>query len=242
MSKIEIPEYKSECSIPASQMRSLSDINLLLLKVYKPYRYGWDDAIKKYRSFYYFPSRLTQDVVYSWDESAKIQEGDTFVLREKYWDNDAKKFAFKKIMLDKAFYKTFKKVFDTDVSPETSAKFKVWDWAMQKEVEVSLWLGNTFTLRAVPAARIIGMIEALELDSDVVLVKGKTRTWDEAMVRPFDFEDGKIDQLPWNFIKFKVRGEWMDTRYQFKEGKVFDITPPSNPTVSEMSEEDIPFR
>lgn len=241
MSKIEVPDYKSECTIPASQMRALSDVTLLLLKVYKPYRYGWDDSTKKYRSFYYFPARLTQDIVYSWSDEAKIQDGDAFVLREKYWDNDVKKFAFKKIMIDSSFYKTFKKVFDTDVSPESSAKFNVWNWALQKEVEVTLWLGNTFTLRAVPAARIIGMIEALELDSDVVLVKGKTRTWDEAMIRPYDFEDSKLDLLPWNFIKFKVRGEWMDTRYQFKEGKEFNIIPPSPTDDEDIDIDNLPF-
>lgn len=60
-----IPEYKSECAVPAAKMRLLSDQSILILKVYKPYRYGWDDSVKKYRSFYYFPARLTADVVYS---------------------------------------------------------------------------------------------------------------------------------------------------------------------------------
>ena len=47
-----IPEYKSECAVPAAKMRLLSDQSILILKVYKPYRYGWDDSV-------------TADVVYS---------------------------------------------------------------------------------------------------------------------------------------------------------------------------------
>lgn len=61
----KIPEYKSECGVNASQMRALNDKPILILKVYKPYRHGWDDNIKKFRSFYNFPARLSEEVIYS---------------------------------------------------------------------------------------------------------------------------------------------------------------------------------
>ena len=235
-----IPEYKSECAVPAAKMRLLSDQSILILKVYKPYRYGWDDSVKKYRSFYYFPARLTADVVYSWDESAKIQEWDTFVLREKFWDNDERKFAFRKIGLDKTFYKTYRKVMDVDIAPSKDATVNVWDGGMQKEVPVTMGLGNTFTLRGVPASRVIGMLEAHDLDANVELVDGKDKTWNPAKVRPYDFEDNLINELSGKFIKFKVRGEGMDTRFTFKEGDEFD--PTAMPTQPEgIAESDIPF-
>lgn len=233
-----IPEYKSECAVPAAKMRLLSDQSILILKVYKPYRYGWDDSIKKYRSFYYFPSRLTADIVYSWDESAKIQEWDTFVLREKFWDNEVRKFWFKKIGLDKTFYKTYRKVMDVDIAPSKPVTFPVWNSELQKEVDVTMALGNTFTLRGVPASRVIGMLEAHDLDSNVELVDGKDKTGNPAKVRPYDFEDELINELTGKFIKFKVRGEGMDTRFAFKEGDEFDIT--SQPS-SDIDVEDLPF-
>lgn len=234
-----IPEYKSECAVPAAKMRLLSDQSILILKVYKPYRYGWDDSVKKYRSFYYFPARLTADVVYSWDESAKIKDGDTFVLREKFWDNNERKFAFRKIGLDKTFYKTYRKVMDVDIAPSKDATFNIWDGGMQKEVPVVMGLGNTFTLRGVPASRIIGMIEAHDLDANVELVDGKDKTGNPAKVRPYDFEDNLINELSGKFIKFKVRGEGMDTRFTFKEGEEFD--PTAMPEGEPIDVDDLPF-
>lgn len=235
-----IPDYKSECAVPASKMRLLSDIDIMILKVYKPYRYGWDDSIKKYRSFYYFPERLTQEVVYSWDESAKIQEGDTFSLREKYWDDAEKKFAFKKIGYDANFYRTFKKVFDVDIAPASEATFNIWNSQMKAEVPVTMGLGNTFTLRAVPASRVIGMLEAHDLDADVPLTDGKDKLGNPSKIRPYDFEDALVEKLQGKFIKFKVRGEGIDTRFTFKEAKEFDPTITSTST-DELTVEDTPF-
>lgn len=239
----KIPEYKSECGVNASQMRALNDKPILILKVYKPYRHGWDDNIKKFRSFYNFPSRLSEEVIYSWDESAKIKEGDTFSLREKFWDGDMKKFGFRKIKFDGAMYKAFKKVFDVDIAPWADANFKVYDSQLKQEVEATFGLGNTFTLKAVSASRVIGMIEALELDSDVVLVDGKDKTGNPAKVRPYDFEDAIVPKLAGKFLKPKVRGEGMDTRYTFKEVPAFSIEEDSNKNPFEpISVEDIPFR
>lgn len=238
---IKIPEYKSEVAVPAAKMRLLSEQSILILKVYKPYRYGWDDSEKKYRSFYYFPARLTADVVYSWSEEAKIQEWDTFVLREKFWDNNERKFWFRKIGVDRQFYKTFRKVMDIDIAPSKDVTFDVWDSGIQKEVPVKMGLGNTFTLRWVPASRVIGMIEAHDLDANVQLVDGKDKTGNPAKVRPFDFEDALIGDLVGKFIKFKVRGEWMDTRYTFKEGEEFDPTTMPETQAGWVTIEDVPF-
>lgn len=236
---MNIPEYKSECAIPASKMRGLSDKSILILKVYSPYRHGWDDSQKKFRSFYYFPARLTSDIVYSWDESAKIKDGDTFVLREKFWDDSVRKFGFKKTGVDGTFYKTYKKVFDMDVAIKDDTVFNIWDGQLKKEVPVTMGLGNTFTIRNVLASRVIGMIEAHDLDSWVELVDGKDKTGNPAKVRPYDFEDALVKELTGKFIKFKVRGEGMDTRFTFKEGEAFD--PTSAPVSDEITMDDIPF-
>lgn len=222
----KIPEYKSECGVNASQMRALNDKPILILKVYKPYRHGWDDNIKKFRSFYNFPARLSDEVIYSWDESAKIKEGDTFSLREKFWDGDMKKFGFRKIKFDGAMYKAFKKVFDVDIAPWMDADFKVYDSTIKQEVEATFGLGNTFTLKAVSKSKIVWMIEALDMDANVQLVDGKDKTGNPAKVRPFDFEDEIAPNLAGKFLKMKVRGQWMDTRYTFTEAPSFDINIP----------------
>lgn len=232
----KVPEYKSECSVNASQMRALTGNPILILKVYKPYRHGWDDNIKKFRSFYNLPSRIRDEVVYSWDESAKIQEGDTFTLREKFWDSGVKKFGFKKVDFNWDMKKLFKKVYDVDIAPSLDCKFKVYDSQIKQEVEVEFGLGNTFTLKSVSASRVIGMIEALDMDADVVLVDGKDKTGNPAKIRPYDFEEAIAPNLAGKFLSFKVRGEGMDTRYTFKEAPSFNIdAEPAIPV------EDIPF-
>ena len=113
---------------------------------------------------------------------------------------------------------------DIDIAPSKDATFNIWDGGMQKEVPVTMGLGNTFTLRGVPASRVIGMLEAHDLDANVELVDGKDKTGNPAKVRPYDFEDNLINDLAGKFIKFKVRGEGMDTRFTFKEGEEFDPT------------------
>lgn len=237
MTKIAVPEYQSECRVPSSEMRAMADKDILLLKVYKPYRKGWDDNVKKFRTFIYFPNRITDEVVYSWDERAKIQEGDVMGIREQIWDNDAKKFSFVKIVPNREFYKTFKKVFDVDVAPSSPITLSIYDSKLKKDIEVVMGLGNTFTLQAVSAPRLIGMIEAFDLDANVPLVDGKDKLGNPAKVRPFDFEDELVKELPWRFVKWKVRGTWIDTRFTFKEGAEFSITSPKE----EIEIVDIPF-
>ncbi len=232
---IEIPEYKSEVRVNSSEMRWMSDKDFLILKVYKPYRYGWDDNVRKFRTFINFPSRIDDEVVYSWDTRAKIVEWDVMMPREQIWDNEAKKFCFKKIVANRDFYKAFKKVFDVDVAPSSDVKFKIYDSKLKQDVDVTMGLGNTFTIKAVSAPRVIGMLEAFDLDANVPLVDGKDKLGNPAKVRPFDFEEPLVDGLRWQFIKWKVRGEGIDTRYTFKEGKSFD------PMKEEIKIEDIPF-
>lgn len=236
---MNIPEYKSEVAIDASKMRQLSDKSILILKVYNPYRKWWDDTIKKFRSFYYFPSRLNEDIVYSWDESAKIKEWDSFVLREKFWDSSVNKFWFKKIQLEKGFNKLYRKVFDIDVAIKDSTTFRVYNGQLKQEMDVTMGLGNTFTLRWVPSSRVISMIETFDLDANIEKVDGKDKLGNATKIRPYDFEDNLIKELAWKFIKFKVRGEWIDTRYTFREGEEFD--PTAMPTESSIDPVDIPF-
>jgi hypothetical protein len=58
---------------------------------------------------------------------------------------------------------------------------------------------------------------------------------------PYDWEDKLVGELVGKFITFKVRGTWLDTRYTFKEGKEFEVTP-STKEESSIKVEDIPFR
>jgi hypothetical protein len=136
-------------------------------------------------------------------------------------------------------YKAFKKVFDVDVAPSLDANFKVYDSTIKQDVEATFGLGNTFTLKAVSASRVIGMIEALDMDSDVELIDGKDKTGNPAKVRPYDFEDAIAPNLAGKFIKFKVRGEGMDTRYTFKEAPSFSIN--TNDSFEPIDPENLPF-
>ena len=148
-----------------------------------------------------------------------------------------KKFGFKKVDFNWDMKKLFKKVYDVDIAPSLDCKFKVYDSQIKQEVEVEFGLGNTFTLKAVSASRVIGMIEALDMDADVVLVDGKDKTGNPAKIRPYDFEEAIAPNLAGKFLSFKVRGEGMDTRYTFKEAPSFSIDLDS----PNITEDQIPF-
>lgn len=231
-------DYVSEASVNSSQFKNLQEIPFGILKVYSPYRHWWDDVAKKFRSFYNFPKRITDDVVFSGDERAKIQEGDEFELREKYWDDSAKKFAFKKFVPYQGFTKMAKKVFDVDITPSSDVSFNIWDNSIKQEVPVKFGRGSTFTIKALGASKIISAIEALDLDAGVQLVERKDRTGNLVKARPFDFEDAIAKSLAGKFVSFKVRGSGMETRYSFKEANEFD---PAEVPKTSVSIEDVPF-
>lgn len=229
MSEITSLEYKSEARVSGSQLRKLEGNTIGILKVFPPYRYWFEEATRKFRSFYNFPSRLTAEVVYSWDPEAKVREGDTFVLREKFWDDEAKKFGFKKATTFKGFNQLFPKVFDVDVTIKDTTKFEVYDSSIKERVQVGLGLGNTFTLEAVGASKIRAIMEVFDIERSIPLVDKKDRlTWEVVKWLPYDWEDGKIGELAGKFISFKVKGEKIETRYTFKEASPFDPTKKSD--------------
>jgi len=137
------------------------------------------------------------------------------------------------------FNKLYRKVFDVDIAPSKDFTVSIWNQWMGKEVETTLGLGNTFTLRAVPSSRLIGMIEAYDLDKDVQLVDWKDKLGNPAKIRPWDFEDSLVKELHWKFISFKVRWTWIDTRYIFKEGDEFKLEEPK--VSGDLTIEDTPF-
>ena len=51
--------------------------------------------------------------------------------------------------------------------------------------------------------------------------KGKDKAGNEAMVEVYDWEDTLKNVLEGKFVKMKVSGEGMDTKYMFQEGKAF---------------------
>lgn len=225
MSEITSLEYKSEAKVSSSQLRKLEGNTIGILKVYPPYRHGYEEATRKFRSFYNFPARLTAEVIYSWDPEAKVKEGDTFVLREKFWDDESKKFGFKKVTTFKGFNQLFPKVFDMDITIKDKATFEVYDSSIKERVNAEMGRGNTFTLQAVGASKIRAMMETFDIERSIPLVDKKDRlTWETVKGLPYDWEDGKLGELAGKFISFKVKGEKIETRYTFKEATPFDPT------------------
>lgn len=67
------------------------------------------------------------------------------------------------------------------------------------------------------------MLEALDLDSSVELVPGKSKDGKDAMIKPYDWEDGVKNTLEGKFVSMRVRGTGLDTTYSFKEVPPFLI-------------------
>ena len=77
------------------------------------------------------------------------------------------------------------------------------------------------------------------------MVNGKDRAGNPALVKPFDWEDSLKNSLENKFVKVRVRGTGMDTKYTFTEGSEFSITevkPDDKPFVDEIPLDEIPFR
>ncbi len=235
-----IPDYVPDYKVSAGQFRKLENNDIAILKIYPIYRQFFDKPANKFHTAKAFPARLTADVVYRGDPEAKKQEGDTFFFREQFWDDNEKKFGFRKIKNDGAFYKAYKKVVDMDIVVNGSPTIEVYDKEEKKKVNVQLSPNTVVTLQGFPVSKLISLIETFDLDADVELVDGKDKAWKPAKVRPFDFEEPLIPTLVGKTFSFKARGTGLDTKYSYKEWKEFDLVPAS-PLASELTEEEMPF-
>lgn len=178
------------------------------------------------RTFIKFPARITEEVVVDYKEDFKRIGEEAMELREKIYDASIGKFTFVKLKekVTRDFYKTYKKSFDISVDIDSPIEVTRWDKDAQQNVTEKVV--NNVVFQGVSASKIKTMLEFLGLDENIELVDGKDKLGNPAMVKPFDWEDTIKDSLAGKFIKVKVTGSGIDSKYIFTEGKEF--TPVAN--------------
>lgn len=206
--------------------KELSGKNMKVMAVYNAYRAGGLEVNGKYvgRSFIYFPKRINAEIVLSGDPASKIVEGEEMELREKKWNKETRVFEFHKVKdkLDGEFWKTYKKVFDISVIVGEEAEMSTYDKLEKRNIANKFPGGTEVVLQEMPASRVRGLLESLDLDNGVQLVSGKDKAGNVAMVKPYDWEDEYKEKLVGVFFKYSVKGEGLDTKFIFKEGKEFN--------------------
>lgn len=213
--------------IKNSQFRKLEPSHLMIVNIYSPYRMGWVESEKKNKTYVYFPNTCTADVVYSWDPSATMQEGEKKVhLRLQEWDNEARKFKFTKV--GNVDLKVFKKVYDVEFAVSSPVDVKVWDGTQSKEVDYSISSWEVIRVTGFPASRIQGICESFMLMKGIEKVDANVTdrlTWEKKVEKrlPFDWEEGVLRQLKDKCFEFAVNGSWLETKYSFREVPSFEV-------------------
>lgn len=226
-------------------VRKLDGKNIRINKVFNAYRSGGLEIGGKWvgKSFVYFPKRITDDVIASGDERAKYAPGDELAmeLREKSYNREAGRFEFTRVKekLDGEFFKTYKKVFDVEVTLGETVSIPTWDKVAKQEVNSEFGIGETLMLQEFSAGKLKTLLEDLELDSHVELVDGKDKMGNAAKVKPYDWEDNLRKELEGRFVVIRVKGEGMDTKYKFKDGVPFEV--PEEKKDGGINIMDIPF-
>lgn len=218
--------------IKRKNQKNLDGNTMKVVKVYNFYRDGGlevkqSDGSMKYvgKTFVNIPKRIKDAIVIQGDEQLKYIEGDEMEFREVVWDKELKARTFVKYngKMDKDFYSTYKKVYDVEVVVKDEFKNPVWDSEAKSEVVKTFEGGVSATLNSFPVGRLKNLLESLELDTGIEKVKGKDKAGNEAMVMPFDWEDGVKNKLEGKFFSMRVRGEGLDTKYSFKEAPEFIV-------------------
>lgn len=178
------------------------------------------------RNFIKFPARITDEVVSDYKEDYKRIGEEAMELREKIYDPSLGKYTYVKVKekITREFYKTYKKVFDLAVDIDSPIEISRWDKDAQQNVTEKV--ANNVVFQGVSASKIKTMLEFLSLDEGIQLVDGKDKLGNPSMVKPFDWEDTIKDSLAGKFVKVKVTGSGIDSKYIFTEGKEF--TPVAN--------------
>lgn len=222
----------------------------VITKVHPSYRFGWEplpwekvmpDGSKvmkkgKFRSFYKFPidARL---IVHSGDKEISERKGEQMTeYREQFWDSTVNKFGFRK-MEKQQDYKTetevteddgkggtrkvkwmklYKKVFDVEVQFQKTEKFTNYKG---EEVET-----DEAVIQHVSSTHIKSILETFtDATETIKKVPRKDRMGNPTMDLPFDWEDGVKDKAEKQFLKLKVIGSGMETKYVFQPSTVFAI-------------------
>ena len=234
--------------IKTNNLRQFHNKTFLIKKVYNPYRDGWLDnwTTKTHRTFKYFPFHDVEVLRGKTPEMEEVsaafknmKPGDKQELREQIWENGFPSFHKVKDKMDSDFFKTWKKVFDLEIETEQEVEVDAWD----KETKSNVRRSDTeFNITCVSAGKIKSLLRGI-MDEDkgetIPMIKGKDKAGNEAMVEAYDWEDSLKNIAEGKFVKVKVSGEGMDTKYMFQEGKEFKTTPES-PATDEWA--DIPFK
>lgn len=217
------------------------------MEIYPEYRFGWSDLANKYREFNYFPDTATAQTIFSGDPSAKSNDPTVrFHLREKKWDDTAKKYSFEKMgKLDGNFFKQYGKVFDLDVMVESAITLPQWNRDTEQEEAVDILPWEVIRLKAVSAKKVQDIAKSMMLSKWVEKVKFQRKdrtTWNMEEVEdlPRDWENTILDKMINRSFEMAVTGVKLDTKYTF--APVLDFKEPQQDTPKEeLKIEDIPF-
>jgi len=210
-------------------LRQFHNKTFKINKVYNDYRTGCIDlGNDKYlfRTFKWFGKAEDQvlrggsDRIKEFTKEYEVANGRE--LREVIWDGNTPTYMKVKDKLDKDFWKTWGKVFDIEIEFEKELNVtRYYDKKNNVDVTES---GDVVNVTWVKAWKIKSMLRGV-MDEDkgelIPLVEGKDKAGNEAMVEAYDWEDTLKNVLEGKFVKMKVSGEGMDTKYMFQEGKEF---------------------
>ena len=217
-------------TIRTSNLRAFHNKTFLVKKVYNAYRDGWLDngKTKTHRTFKYFPFHEVEVLVGKTPEMEQVNEafknlkpGEKQELREQIWEGGFPSFHKVKDKQDKEFFSTWKKVFDLEIATEVPVEVDAWD----KEAKAMVKQSDTeFNVTTVSAGKLKSLLRGV-MDEDkgevIPMTKGKDKAGNEAMVEAYDWEDSLKNIAEGKYVKVKVSGEGMDTKYMFQEGKAF---------------------
>lgn len=221
-------------TIKTNNLRAFHNKTFLVKKVYNAYRDWWLDngTTKTHRTFKYFPFHDIDVLKGKTPEMEKVSEdfknlkpGDKQELREQIWENGFPSFHKVKDKMDGEFFKTWKKVFDLEIETEQPMEVDAWD----KDIGKTKKSDTEFNITTVSAGKLKSLLRGI-MDEDkwevVPMVQGKDKAGNEAMVEAYDWEDSLKNIAEGKYVKVKVSGEWMDTKYMFQEGKEFAAKAP----------------
>lgn len=220
-------------TISGKDFKKLQKTPILIKKVFNFYRSGYVPSENKFRTFIYFPARLTDAIVYSEDKTLnKVIAWERMELRERIWNKQDRKFEFHKVTT-RLDLKLFKKVVDVVAMANEDFEIEVWDSFLKTKVPHLVCAWDDFIIEGFSAGKIRDLLDALDLADDILVGADDKRG--------YDWEDSIKDRLETQAFTFKITWSGLETRYHFKEAAPFTVAPQET-IIPTISEEDIPFR
>lgn len=212
----------------AKHFRKLGTISSFMIEeVYLPYFVQEATVNDKFsmNTYKVFPKAIKDAVVTSADPRLKDFVGkklnkENKELRLQTWNKNIGVFEFSRVKMNKDTYKTLKKVFDVKVITGENISIPVWNKELGQEAPLD---SNEWVFSGVSSAKVRGMIEDLDLDVWVPTMERTSKDGEKYQGKVYDWEDETSQSLKGVFIKARVDGVGMDTKYKFKEGKEFSI-------------------